>query len=159
MKKKNKYLSEEEGLAKLQRYCVYQDRCHKEVRTKLLDLGIYGDSLESIIVDLIADNFLNEERFAKSYARGKFRLKNWGRIRIRQELKMRNMSAYCLKKAMEEIDQEEYIATINRLIEKKNATLRESDLFKRRNKIAQYLMQKGFEGGLIWQQLKVFKFD
>ncbi|MFK8104474.1 MAG: regulatory protein RecX [Saprospiraceae bacterium] len=159
MKKKNKYLSEEEGLAKLQRYCVYQDRCHKEVRTKLMDLGIYGDRLESIIVDLITDNFLNEERFAKSYARGKFRLKNWGRIRIRQELKMRNMSAYCLKKAMAEIDEEEYLATINRLIEKKNATLRESDLFKRRNKIAQYLMQKGFEGGLIWQQLKLFKFD
>ena len=95
MKKAKKYISPEDALAKLQRYCAYQDRCHQEVRTKLIDLGVFGDTLEEIITDLIKDNFLNEERFARSYARGKFRMRKWGRIKIRQELKLRKISDYC----------------------------------------------------------------
>ncbi|HHH50327.1 MAG TPA: RecX family transcriptional regulator [Saprospiraceae bacterium] len=155
-KKKPKYISPEEALLKLQRYCVYQDRCHKEVRTKLIDLGIYGDTLEEIIVELIKDNFLNEERFARSYARGKFKIKKWGKIRIRRELKLRGISAYCLKKAMEEIEEKEYVNTILALIEKKDKTLREKDLYKRQTKIGQYVIGRGFESFLVWDLLKEY---
>lgn len=141
------------ALSKLQKYCAYQDRCHKEVRSKLLDLEIYGADLEDIIVDLIADNFLNEERFARSYARGKFRMKQWGRFKIKQELKFRNISAYCLKKAMEEIDEEDYIDTLVHLIEKKKKQYeqKEKDLFKLKGKIAKYIIGKGFESPLVWK--------
>ena len=96
------WVSKEEALAKMQRYCAYQERCHEEVRSKLLNMGVYSDWREEIIVQLIEENFLNEERFARSFARGKFRIKQWGRNRIRQELKKRKISDYCVRKAMEE---------------------------------------------------------
>jgi len=95
-----------EALVKLQHYCAYQDRCHQEVRTKLLSLKVYGDQLEQVMSSLISDDYLNEERFARSYARGKFRIKKWGHNRIRQELKFRKISDYCIRKAMEEIEEE-----------------------------------------------------
>ncbi len=151
---KHKYLSKEEALSKLQRYCAYQERCHQEVRTKLLDLGIYGDILEEIITELIIDNFLNEERFAKSYARGKFVFKKWGRIKIKQELKLRKLSAYCIKKGMQEIEDDDYQKTIEELLKKKDKYERETDPYKRRNKLARYLIQKGYESALIWKTIK-----
>lgn len=149
-----KYISKEDALSKLEQYCAYQDRCHQEVRTKLLDLGIYGDDLEEIISDLISDNFLNEERYARSYARGKFRIKKWGRTRIQRELKLRNISAYCLRKAMEEIEEEEYEQTLRAVLEKKERLLRESDFYKKRYKLVQYAMQRGFESALVWATVK-----
>ncbi len=149
-----KYVSKEMALDKLQRYCVYQDRCHQEVRSKLLDLGIYGDDLEDIIVELISDNFLNEERFARSYARGKFRFKRWGRMRIRQELKRRAISDYCLRKGMEEIEEEEYQRVLQEVTEKKwNSTKAPND-FQRRSKVAKYVINRGFESSLVWEILK-----
>jgi len=153
-RKPTKYISPDEALAKLQKYCVYQDRCHKEVRTKLLSLGIYGDTLEEIMADLITENFLNEERFACSYARGKFNLKKWGRMRIQNELRQRRISAYCIRKAMKEIDEKEYRNTIRKLIEKKAASLQEDNDFIRNNKIAQYLFRKGYESNIIWPIIK-----
>lgn len=158
-KKTKKYISKDEALRKLQKYCAYQDRCHREVRTKLIDLGCYGDDLEEVMAELISDNFLNEERFARSYARGKFRFKKWGRIRIKRELKMRNISAYCMKKAMEEIDETEYSETIEALLLKKNKTLRENDLFKKKKKLADYVIQKGFESFLVWGMIKEMNFE
>lgn len=149
-RKKSKYVSKEEGLAKLQRYCAYQDRCHQEVRNKLLDLGIYGDDLEDIIVELISENFLNEERFARSYARGKFRIKRWGRVRIRQELKKRRISAYCIKKGMEELEEEDYEGTLRQLIEKRQEREKETNAYKKKVKIAQYFIRKGYESFLVW---------
>ena len=104
------------ALKKLQAYCAYQDRCHKEVRSKLLDLGMRGHDLEVIMAELVEDNFLNEERFARSYVRGKFRIKRWGRIKIRLELKRRNISAYCIKKGMTEIDDNDYYTTLENII-------------------------------------------
>ena len=120
-----KYTSKAEALSKLQGYCAYQDRCHQEVRSKLLDLGIYGNDLEEIMADLIQENFLNEERYARSFARGKFRIKKWGRNRIRRELKMRDISDYCLRKAMAEIEEEEYLKTLRKVLEKKDKLLKE----------------------------------
>jgi len=144
------------ALRKLQKYCAYQDRCHQEVRSKLLDLKIYGEDLENIIVELIEDKFLDEERFARSYARGKFRMKNWGRVRIRQELKKRKISAYCIKKAMQEIEEEDYIKTMQKLLEKKHKEYKEKNLFKRKGKLAKYLIGKGYESSLVWLEINKF---
>ncbi len=150
---KKKYVSKADALLKLQRYCAYQDRCHQEVRGKLLDLGIYGDDLEEIIVDLIQENFLNEERYARSFARGKFRIKKWGRNRIRQELKMRNISSYCLRKAMTEIEDGEYWDTLMAVLQKKDSQLKEDDSYKRKNKLALYGISRGFESKIVWEAI------
>ena len=138
----------------MQRYCAFQERCHSEVRQKLLELSVYGDTLEEIIAELIADNYLNEERFARSYARGKFRTKAWGRNRIKQELKMRRVSEYCIRKGLEEIEEDDYLATLEKVIHKKLEELRGEDLFTAQQKTAQYAMRKGYESELIWQVIK-----
>lgn len=154
MQKPKKYISQLEALKKLQRYCAYQDRCHSEVRSKLLDLGIYGDELEEVIAELITDNFLNEERFARSYARGKFNIKKWGRIRIRQELKRRHITAYCLRKAMEEIEEEDYQKTLEGLIRKKADQMTNPYSFQNKQKLAAFVIRKGYESNLVWEVLK-----
>ncbi|MFQ5445382.1 MAG: regulatory protein RecX [Saprospiraceae bacterium] len=148
-----KYLSKDDALIRMQRYCAYQERCHKEVRNKLLDLGIYGQDLEDIIADLIGENFLNEERFACTFARGKFRIKRWGRNRILRELKMRDISNYCIRKAMEEIEEEEYIDTLRQVLKKKAARMKEESDFVRKSKLAQYAIRRGFESALVWEVL------
>lgn len=142
------------ALEKLQKYCAYQDRCHQEVRWKLLELGMYGDDLEEIIADLIMENFLNEERFARSYARGKFRMKGWGKMKITRELKQRQVSAYCIKKGLSEIDNEIYEQKLYQLLEKKNKTLRDKNIFTRRKKLFNYAYQKGYESFLIQKCLQ-----
>lgn len=149
-----KYVSPDIALDKLQRYCAYQDRCHQEVRQKLYDMGVYGDAAEEIISALIVENFLNEERFARSYARGKFRIKKWGKTRIQLELKRRNISTYCIKKAMEELEAFDYETTLLELLEKKNAQIRESNTFKKRNKLARYAIGKGYHPNLVWTLIK-----
>ena len=142
------------ALQKLMHYCAYQERCHQEVRAKLISLEIYGGDLEEIIDELITENFLNEERFAKAYAGGKFRMKKWGKIRIKQELKRRKISDYCIKKAMQEIDEEGYMEGLYALIEKKRKTEKETNEFKLKGRLAKYAMSKGFESYLVWQALK-----
>jgi len=152
--KQTKYLSKEEGLAKLQKYCAYQDRCHQEVRAKLINLGIYGNTLEEIISALISDNFLNEEKFARSFARGKFRMLCWGKIRIINELKFRKITDYCIRKAMTEIEDEEYLQTLREVIQKKKKYLKEKNPFKANSKIAKYAIGRGFESELVWENVK-----
>lgn len=142
------------ALQKMQRYCAFQERCHSEVRQKLIEISVYGDTLEEIIAELIADNYLNEERFARAYTRGKFRTKSWGRNRIQQELKMRRVSDYCIRKGMEEIDEEDYLATLEKIISKKLEELRGEDQFTAQQKAAQYAMRKGYESELIWRVIK-----
>lgn len=151
-----KYISRDEALKRLQRYCAYQDRCHQEARRKLLDLGIYGQDLEEILLSLIEDKFLDEERFARSYARGKFQIKGWGRIRITSELKQRQISAYCLRKAMEEIDPEAYLQKLEQQL------LTRAEQYKNdpgnpleiRQRLAHYAIRKGFEPEIVWETLK-----
>ncbi len=152
--KGNKYISKQDALKKLQRYCAYQDRCHREVRSKLLVLGIRGEDLESIIVDLIEHDFLNEERFACSFARGKFNYKHWGRIKIEMELRQRDISTYCIQKALKEINEEAYIKKINYLLVKKKTLLGELPDYELNNKLVAYLYQKGYEKKMIWNVLK-----
>src|ERR1017187_9401155 len=106
--KQKKKLSPNEALIKAQLFCAYQERCQQEMRDKLYSWGLYPDAVENIIAGLITGNYLNEERFAKSYAGGKFRIKKWGRIKIKIELKKRKISEYCIKRAMEEINNRDY---------------------------------------------------
>jgi regulatory protein len=152
-KPNKKYITKTEAIAKLQRYCAYQDRCHNEVRTKLIELGCYGQDLEYVMAGLIEEKFLDEERFARSFARGKFRMKQWGRNRILQELKQRQISDYCIRKAMEEISEQDYLATLKEVLEKRAGQIVEADDFARKGKLAQYAMSRGFESELIWQIL------
>ena len=152
--KHSKYISKSEALGKLQKYCAYQDRCHQEVRTKLINLGIYGDELEEIIAELISENYLNEERFARSFARGKFRMRRWGKNKIISELKLRKISEYCIRKGISEIEEEEYHKVLNEVIRKKQRQLKEKDPFKARNKIAKYAINRGFEKEMVWSIVK-----
>jgi regulatory protein len=148
------YLSKEDALKKLQHFCAYQDRCHSEVRTKLIELGVYGDTLEEVMAELIIERFLDEERFARSYCRGKFNMKKWGRMRIRRELKFRKISDYCIKKGLSEIDEEAYRTTLQDILEKKQKDYRRKyDDYSSRQKAAQYAMGRGYESALIWEIL------
>jgi len=148
-----KYTSKADALVKLQRYCAYQDRCHQEVRSRLIELGCYGQDLEEVMANLIEEKFLDEERFARSFARGKFRMKQWGRTRIRQELKLRNISEYCIRKAMEEISEQDYLKTLMEVLEKRSMQIAEGNDFARKGKLAQYAMSRGFEAELVWKTL------
>jgi len=151
---KRRKLTKDAALEQMRSFCAYQERCHKEVRTRLLEYQVYGDELEQVIAELISENFLNEERFAKSYARGKFRMKKWGKMKITQELKFRYISPYCIKKGMAEIDNEEYFDTLVELLTKKNNILRESDKYKRRKKLTDHATRKGYEYAVIKMALE-----
>ena len=138
-------------------YCAYRDRSHKEIEEKLREMRMIPAACEQIIIQLMQENFLNEERFARSFVRGKFRIKKWGRIKIKQELKFREISAPLIKIALTEIDEKEYFKTLTILTEKKNALVKEKDPFKKRKKLAGYLLQKGYESSLIFEVLDNLK--
>ncbi|MBI3233040.1 MAG: RecX family transcriptional regulator [Bacteroidetes bacterium] len=142
-----------ELLTKAMKYCAYQERCHQEVRNKLLEIGARGMELESIMVHLIEHNFLNEERFAIAFAGGKFRIKKWGIIKIVNELKKRDISEYCIKKALKEIEKEDYIKTLELLITKKSHSLKEENIYIKKNKIAKFVISKGYDPSLVWEQI------
>jgi len=154
MQPQKKRHTPDEALPKAQKYCAYQERCHQEVRNKLYELGLYPNEVEEVIMKLIEQNFVNEERFAIAYAGGKFRVKKWGRNKILQELKLRQISDYCIRQAMKEIPDRDYIKTLQSLIAKKEKEVREPNLFKKRQKIAKYLITKGYEPELVWDSLK-----
>jgi regulatory protein len=143
-----------EAIQKIEKYCAYQDRCHQEVRSKLLSMGIYGDDLEGVIAELIGNNFLNESRFARSFVRGKFRIKKWGRVRIQLELKKRQVSSYCIREGLREIEEGEYHTVLCDLIHQKAAILSEEDMFKKRQKVARFLIGKGYESNLVWNNIE-----
>lgn len=136
---------------KLEQYCVYQDRCHKEVEQKMREFNLIPEARELILLSLMQDNFLNEERFAKSFARGKFRIKSWGKQRIVRELKFRDISAYNIKTALKEIDEDEYLKTIYRITENRNNVISETNPYKRKRKLIDFLMRKGYESELIYK--------
>jgi regulatory protein len=147
-------LDKKQALAKAESFCVYQERSQKEVRYKLVEWGMRGDELEEIITELILSNFLNEERFAKTYASGKFNIKHWGRVKIKQGLKLKGVPDKILQKAIYSLDDDDYLQTIEKLAVKKAGSLNENDPFKRKNKLMSYLQAKGFETDLILLVLK-----
>ncbi|MGB4773458.1 MAG: regulatory protein RecX [Chitinophagaceae bacterium] len=146
-----KRLSKEEALQKLRHYCAYQERCHQEVKEKLYSFGLYRDDVDQAISILIEENYLNEERFACAFVGGYFRSKHWGRVKIMHALKQKGVSAYCIKKGMQEIDEDAYNKTIRDLVEKKMEQLKGEGLqaYQKKFKVSQYMMQRGFETPLV----------
>ncbi|MFM2385739.1 MAG: hypothetical protein RL660_496 [Bacteroidota bacterium] len=137
-------------LIKIRRYCAYQERCHSEVRYKLIELGARGLELEDYIVHLIAEDFLNEERFAQVYAGGKFRVLKWGKQKIVHGLKQKQVSAYCIKKGLQEIPDDDYETTLTKLVEGKWENLRKPMLsLAVKQKILTYMLGKGYEQQLV----------
>ena len=138
---------------KLEYYCSYQDRCYKEVIQKLKTLGMYETAINHILDHLATNNYLNEERFAKSFTRGKHNFKGWGKRRIEQELKFREISSYNIKMAFKEIEND-YLNNFYTLANKKWDSLKESSLDVKKRKWMEFLMRKGYENNLIYTALK-----
>ncbi len=154
-----KRIGPEEALLKAQQYCAWQERCHSEVRYKLLEWGIFGDTLEEIIAALITEDFLNESRFARAYARGKFRLKGWGKIRITQELRQRKISSNCIREAFMEIDDSEYVSALSAILQRKAAEITADSPFEKQQKLMRFALQRGFESELIREILQKPEWD
>jgi len=144
----------EEAKRSMERYCVYQDRCHQEIEKKLKGMRMIPEACEVILLHLMEHDFLNEERFARSFARGKFRIKQWGRRRIERELKQRDISAYNVKAGLSEITPEAYEKTFLEVSRKRFNGIREPDQYKKRKKVADYLLRKGFESHKVYEVLK-----
>ena len=146
----DKYYSKEEALQKAKQYCAYQERCHSEVKEKLYSLGMYKKGVDELLSELISENYLNEERFAIMFAGGKFRIKQWGRIKIKYALKQKQVSEYCIKKALAAINDTDYRKTLQKLFDQKLKTLKgEKSIFIKKRKLQDYLIQKGFETDMI----------
>lgn len=144
-----KSLTKEQALQKLKHYCAYQERCHSEVKEKLYNLGVWQKDHDEIISTLIEENYLNEERFAIAFAGGKWRVKHWGRVKIRYELKQKQVSEYCIKKAMKQIEEEEYMAVLKKMADDRYASLKSDQYLVRKKKTMDFLVARGFEMELI----------
>ncbi len=142
------------AIVKLEYYCSYQERCHDEVVQKLYDLGMKTNEIDIVVVHLLQNDFLNEERFSRSFARGKHRIKKWGKIRIVNELKQRHIAAPNIKLALTEISEEQYQETFHTLAEKHWEILKESDGQKKKKKWCDYLLRKGWESNLVYEKMK-----
>ncbi|MBL7842497.1 MAG: RecX family transcriptional regulator [Cyclobacteriaceae bacterium] len=149
-----KVITPEEAKQKILRYCAYQERSHQEVKNKLYSFGLFSSDVNEIISFLITEGFLNEERFARTFAGGKFRMKSWGRLKIVRELEARGLTRNCIKLGLKEIDEQDYHSTLIRLLQKMGDQTLERDLFVKRDKIARYTIQKGFEPELVWKAIK-----
>lgn len=147
-------IDQKTAIKKAEAYCAYQERSQYEVRGKLITLGMRHEELENIIIHLIEHNFLNESRFAIVYATGKLRIKGWGKKKISQALKFKQVSAPLIKKALQELDETEYLDKLKEVLEKKQATIKEKVVYQRNYKLAQYAISRGFEQDLIFFVLK-----
>ena len=144
----------QQAVPKIKQFCAYQERCHSEIKEKLYGFGLTTIEAEEIISKLIEENFLNEERFAIQFAGGKFRIKQWGRIKIKYELKKKNVSEYCIKKALFALNDTDYIATLSKLADTKFRLLKnEKNQFAKKKKLQTHLRLKGYEGDLIQEVL------
>lgn len=149
-----KVFSRQQAKVKAESYCAYQERSQLEVRNKLYEWGLHQRDAEEIISELIGQNFLNEERFAIAYTLGKFRIKSWGRIKIKQGLKLKGLPDKLIIKSLKVIDGDDYEAKLKYLFEKKSATLKETDPYKFRYLMTRYLTSKGYETDVIVDVIK-----
>jgi regulatory protein len=152
--KKQIKLDKKTALAKAEHYCAYQERAQQEIRDKLYEWGLWSDDVEELISELIQTNFLNEERFTEAYVSGKFKIKRWGKIKIKQGLKLKRIPDKMISRALNAIDYDDYLNTILVTAQKKAPLIKENDAFKRKYKLISYLMSKGFEKDLIIDVLK-----
>ena len=147
----NKVYTVKEATERIQSYCAIQDRCQWEVEKKMKEWGISDEIIENILTDLILDKFVDEQRFSESFCRGKFRIKKWGKVKIENELKIKNISKNCIDKGLLQIEKKEYIKVLKDLYLKKRDSLKDTNQFIRKGKIVKHLQQKGFESKLIWE--------
>lgn len=152
--KKTIKLDRKTALAKAEHYCAYQERAQQEIRDKLYEWGLWSDDVEGIISELIETNFLNEERFTQAYVSGKFKIKQWGKIKIKQGLKLKRIPDKMIQRALNGIDHDDYLKAISTAAQKKAPLIKEKDDFKRNYKLISYLMGRGFERDLIIEVLK-----
>ncbi|MBT8270884.1 MAG: RecX family transcriptional regulator [Flavobacteriaceae bacterium] len=143
-----------EALQILKRYCAYQERCHQEVISKLKSLNMIPKAIDHIIVKLIEEDFLNESRFAKTFVRGKFRIKYWGRNRLRAELQKKGLSKFTINDAIKEIDEGEYMEVFNALAEKRLKAIKGSKKMVKKKKLADYLLYRGWESPLVYEKVR-----
>ncbi len=143
----------DEAKKKLEYYCAYQERCHKEVTQKLKDMYMIPQAIDVIIVHLLQHNFLNEERFAKTFVSGKFKIKKWGKRRLTLELKRKGIGKVNINQALSEIREAEYIEVFNDLAEKKVVLIKETDKWKKKKKLVDYLLYRGWESHLVYEKV------
>ena len=141
-------------LLRAQKFCDYQERYQQEVRDKLYSWGAKPDEVEQILCQLIESNYINEERFARAFARGKFRIKHWGRNKIRQELKLRKISEYCIKQGLSEISEEEYSDVLKQIVAKRSGCKPSTLSMPQQYKIVSYAVSRGFESDLVYRLFK-----
>ena len=144
----------QQAKVKAAKYCAYQERTQQEVRNKLYQYGLYSGAVEEVLSELISDNFVNEERYAQAFCRGKFGQNKWGRVKIELELKQKGLSPYCVRKGLKEINEADYLRQLLKLCQRKWNALEGEQLYPRKNKTARYLMGKGYESALVWQTLE-----
>ena len=146
--------SPEEAAEKIRQYCAYQERSHLEVRNKLYGYGLFRNEVDEILVGLLTDGYLNEERFAKAFAGGKFRMKQWGRIKIAHALEAKGVSKNCIKIGLKEIDSDTYMKSLRELLTSKSKTIQEDNIYSTRDRLSKYAMQKGYEPELVWSTVR-----
>lgn len=144
----------QEATKKMEHYCAYQERCHKDVREKLKTMHMIPEVIDVIIVHLLEQNFLNEERFSKAFVRGKFNIKYWGRNRLTHELKQKGISKFNINQALKQIEEEDYIEIFNDLTEKKAETIKDNNVFNKRKKFINYFLYRGWESHLVYEKAK-----
>ena len=149
-----KKLTPQESLVRIYRYCAYQERSHQEVRSKLFEYGLHAGEVDELMARLITEGFLNEERFAKAFSGGKFRIKKWGRLKIQRALASRGLTENCIARGMKEIDGTDYNKALKEILKKKAKQLDERNPFKKRDKVARFAIGKGYEPELVWDIVK-----
>lgn len=154
MQKRAKKFTYDEAKQKALRYCAYQERSHQEVKSKLFEWSVESSVIDELLAYLITEGFLNEERFAKTFAGGKFRLKKWGRLKIVHSLEAKGLTKNCIKIGLREIEQEDYVKTLDVLLQEKMEAQASENLFVARDKASKFAIQRGFEPELVWERLK-----
>lgn len=143
-----------EAKVKIAKFCAYQERAHSEVKQKLYSYNLFKDEVEEVMAWLITENYLNEERYATSFAGGRFRIKKWGKLKITQYLKQKDVSTYSIDKALDEIDEVAYSNTLKDLISVKKGQTKAANIYELRHKVARHLIAKGYEPEEVWKQIK-----
>jgi regulatory protein len=149
-----KTYSQQEAKGKIQRYCAYQERSHQEVRNKLFEYGLGRSDVDEIMVYLITEGFLNEERYAKAFTGGKFRMKKWGRLKIIHALEAQGLTTNCIKSGLQEIDADDYEKTLTQFLEKKRSENEEDNIYRKRDRLSKAAILKGYEPELVWKILR-----
>ncbi len=149
-----KNIGTEKARQKIRHYCAYQERSHQEVINKLYSYGLYKKEVDELVSGLVEENFLNEERFALAFAGGKFRVRQWGKVKIKYELRQRGVSDYSIKKALAAIIEDDYQATLEKLCEAKIREVGGVEKLSGRSRVQQYLIQKGYEPSVVYAMVK-----